>query len=354
MEECGLTKRDFLRLLGVGSIGFGFGVGIFDGIFQAGEGTQTVRGKSTRELLLLGTQNFKGFKFSEITPNKDFFTVQYSGEIPKADTKKFQLKVEGFVEKPFSISIEEIEKIPVRKEFVTLECISNPVGGPLIGNALWEGVPLRALIERAVPKKGAVDTVFYAEDGYSDSIPFGLSINEEVFLAFKMNGERLPREHGSPLRAVIPGIYGMKNVKWISKIEVVNYDYKGFWQKIGWSDEAVIPLKSQIRQPEEGKKIPRGNYVIGGFAFGGRHGISRVQVSIDGADWQEAEVRKPLSRWAWSLWRFDWKPRPKGPYAIRVRAFDREGKLQESPPLESVDTHIEGSKGIHSIKVKAE
>jgi len=354
MEECGLTKRDFLRLLGVGSIGFGFGVSIFDGILQAGEGTQTDKGKSTRELLLLGTQNFKGFKFKEITPNKDFFTVQYSGEKPKIDLKKFQLRVEGFVDRPYSMDLEEIEKLPLKREFVTLECISNTVGGPLIGNALWEGVPLKDLLERAVPKKGAVDTVFHAEDGYSDSIPLGLSLNQDVFLALKMNGERLQREHGAPLRAVIPGIYGMKNVKWLSKVEVVNYDYKGFWQKMGWSDEAVIPLKSQIRQPEEDKKIPPGNYVIGGFAFGGRHGVSRVQVSINGAPWRDAELKRPLSRWAWSLWRYDWKPRKKTSYTISVRAFDLKGKLQESPPLEALDIYAEGSKGIHSFKVKAD
>lgn len=178
----------------------------------------------------------------------------------------------------------------------------NPVGGDAIGNALWDGVTLRKIIEKAAPKKGLVKTVFYAEDGYVDSVPYPLSLTEDVFLAFRMNGEPLPSEHGFPLKTIMPGIYGMKNVKWLSKIELVNYDFKGYWEKRGWSDEAVIPIKSQILMPMDGDKIPLGNYVIGGIAFAGRHGISKVQVSLDGGkNWKDAETKEPLSRWSWLL-----------------------------------------------------
>jgi len=228
------------------------------------------------------------------------------------------------------------------------------VGGDSIGNALWEGVTLRKIIEKAVPKSGLVKTVFYADDGYTDSIPYPLSLSDDVFLAFKMNGENLPKVHGYPLRAIVPGIYGMKNVKWLSKIELVNFDFKGYWEKKGWSDDAIIPVKSQILMPMEGKKIQLGNYVIGGIAYGGRYGISKVQVSMDGGqNWQDADMKKPLSKWAWVLWSYQWKPTKEDKYSIRVRGFDQSGKVQESDALKGSlfrsRAFPDGAKGIHSV-----
>jgi hypothetical protein len=198
-----------------------------------------------------------------------------------------------------------------------------------------------------------VKTAFFAEDGYSDSIPYSLSLSDDVFLAFRMNGEPLPTKHGYPLRAVIPGIYGEKSVKWVSKIELVNYDFKGYWQKRAWSDTAVISVMSEILMPMEGKKIPFGNYVIGGVAFGGRHGISRVQVSLDDKkNWHDAQLKTPLSRWSWVLWRYDWSPLREGQYTITVRAFDEDGKVQESGSLfgSLLGSFPDGAIGLHSVK----
>ena len=240
-------------------------------------------------------------------------------------------------------------------EFVTLECIGNPVGGDAIGNALWEGVTLKKIIERSVPRKGVVKTVFYAEDGYSDSIPYSLSLSEDVFLAYKMNGAPLPRDHGYPLRAIVPGIYGMKHVKWLSRIDLVNYDFKGYWEEKGWSDEAIIPDKAQILMPMDGKTIPLGNYVIGGVAFAGRFGISRVQISLDDKKtWHDSELKPPLSKWSWTLWRYDWKPLKAGNYTISVRGIDRTGKIQESSSLlgKIFRSFPDGAKGLHSVNVK--
>ena len=196
---------------------------------------------------------------------------------------------------------------------------------------------------------------FYAEDGYTDSIPYSLARSEDVFLAFRMNGEPLPRQHGYPLRVVVPGIFGMKNVKWLSKIELVNYNFKGYWEKRGWSDEAVIPVMCEILMPMNGKSIPLGNYVIGGIAFGGRYGISRVQVSLDDkSTWHEAELKKPLSRWSWVLWRYDWRPTKAGEYTITVRGIDRSGNVQESPSLfgRLLRSFPNGAKGFHSVDVR--
>ncbi len=145
------------------------------------------------------------------------------------------------------------------------------------------------------------------------------------------------------------------HVKWLSKIELMNYDFKGYWEKRGWSDEAIIPVKSQILMPMNGKTIEPGNYVVGGIAFAGRHGISRVQVSFDSSKtWNEAELKPPLSKWTWTLWRYDWKPAREREYTISVRGIDRKGKVQESGSLfgKIIRTFPDGAEGYHSVDVK--
>jgi DMSO/TMAO reductase YedYZ molybdopterin-dependent catalytic subunit len=344
----GFERRDFLKGIGLGTLGLGFGVSVFPQIAQAAE-------VNVHELLMKGTVNFKGFMAKEITPNDEFYITSYSTDVPRVQYDDFSLRVEGLVEKPYALSMADLERMKDKTEFVTLECIGNPIGGDAIGNALWEGVTLRKVLELAVPKAGIKKTAFYALEGYTDSIPYDLSLSDDVFLAWRMNGEPLPHVHGYPLRAIVPGIYGMKHVKWLSKIELVNFDFKGYWEQRGWSDEAIIPVKSQILMPMDGKTIPVGNYVIGGVAFGGRHGISRVQVSVDGGDtWHDAEIKPPLSKWTWSLWRYDWKPEKEGSFTLKVRAFDREGKMQESSSLLGRvfgTTFPNGAKGIDSVDV---
>lgn len=347
------TRRDFLKSLGLGTIGLGFGVSVLDGMYQCIEAATE---EEKHALLMKGSVNFMGFMAKEITPNDKFYITTYSDTVPAIDPKAFRLRIEGLVEKPYTLSLKELEEMKDKTEFVTLECIGNPIGGDAISNALWDGVTLKRIIDRAVPRMGLVKTVFHADDGYTDSIPYSLSLSEDVFLAYRMNGEPLPKVHGYPLRVIVPGIYGMKHVKWLSKIELVNYDFKGYWEKEGWSDEAVIPVKAQILMPMDGKTVPVGNYVIGGVAFGGRFGISKVQVSLDGKrTWHDADLKTPLSKWAWTLWRYDWKPTKEGEYTITVRGFDRTGKVQESPSLfgRLFRSFPAGSKGLHSVSVKA-
>lgn len=309
--------------------------------------------EDAHKLLMKGTENFKGLMAKEITPNDEFYLTSYSDRIPRLDENTFRLTVEGLLEEPYSLSMKDIRGMKDKTEFVTLECIGNQLGGDAIGNALWEGVTLNKIIRKAKPRKGIVKTVFHAEDGYTDSIPFELSLSDDVFLAYRMNGEPLPQAHGFPLRAIVPGIYGMKNVKWISKIELVDHDYKGFWEKKGWSDEAVIPIKSQILMPMDGKTIPFGPYIVGGIAYAGRHGISGVQVSFDGGDtWENAEIKEPLSKWAWVLWRIDWTPPKEGSYTVTVRGIDRAGNVQEEDDSLFSRAYPDGVKGHHSVKVK--
>ena len=340
-----------MKRVGVGTLGLGFGLSIFDGVYQYAE---ALTEDQKHDLLMKGTVNFMGFKAKEITPNEEFYITNYSDKVPKINMETFGLRIEGLVEKPYTLTTKDLEGMKDKAEFVTLECIGNPVGGDAIGNALWEGVTLRKVIERGRPESNLIKTVFYAEDGYTDSIPYGVSLSDDVFLAFKMNGKDLPEIHGYPIRVIVPGIYGTKNVKWLSKIELVNFNFKGYWEKGEWSDEAVIPVMSEILMPMDGVAIPEENYVIGGIAFGGGRGISKVQVSTDdGKSWRDAELKPPLSKWAWSLWRYDWKPSTQGEFTLKVRGFDRSGKVQESPSLlgRITGTFPDGAKGIHSLSV---
>jgi len=344
-----MNRRDFFKGIGMGTVGLGLGLSSIEGMNHYAE---ALTEEEKHEMLMKGTVNFKGFMAKEITPNDEFYLTSYSSTVPAIDVKSFELKVEGSVDRPFSITMDELAAMKDKSEFVTLECIGNSVGGDAIGNALWEGVTLKNIIEKASPRKGIVKTVFYGEDGYSDSIPYELSLADDVFLAFRMNGEPLPREHGYPLRAIVPGIYGMKQVKWLSKIELVNFKYKGYWEKRGWSDEAVIPIKSQILMPMDNKNVPLGHYVVGGVAYAGRYGIGGVQVSFDNEKtWHDADMKEPLSRWAWVLWRYDWKPAEKGEYRITVRGIDKKGKVQEPGGLFST-SYPDGAKGYHSVDVK--
>lgn len=344
-------RRGFMRRIGTAALGLGFGVSVFDGIYQRAAGETKDSG---HDLLMRGTVNFKGFLAKEITPNDEFYITSYSSEVPRIDAEKFRLRIEGQVENPYQLSLKELESMQDKKEFVTLECIGNPVGGSAISNALWEGVTLRKIIEKAHPKPGIVKAAFFAEEGYTDSIPYGLALSPNVFLAYRMNEKPLPNVHGHPLRVIVPGIFGMKNVKWLSKIELTSHDFKGYWEKEGWSDSAVIPTMSEILMPMEGKEIPQGHYVIGGIAFAGKFGISRVEVSTDGGEtWHNAELKAPLSQWAWTLWRFDWVPTGKGSYTLKVRGIDRSGKVQESASLlgRITGSYPDGARGIHSMNV---
>lgn len=349
-----INRRDFIKTIGAGTAGLGLGGTALDGIYRYAEAATEVE---KHEQLMKGTVNFKGFYAKEITPNDEFYITSYSSKVPDISRDSFSLKIEGMVEKPYSLTMDEIEGMKDKTEFVTLECIGNSLGGDAISNALWEGVTLKKVIEKAAPKSGIVKTAFFAEDGYSDSIPYPLSLSDDVFLAFHMNGEPLPVKHGAPLRVIVPGIYGMKNVKWISRIELLDYDFKGFWEKRGWSDEAVIPIKSQILMPMNGNRIKPGGYVIGGIAFAGRHGISGVQVSLDDKEtWHDAELKPPLSKWAWTLWRYDWKPSEEKAYTITVRGIDSKGNIQDAGSLfgSLTGTYPDGARGYHSVRVRVE
>ncbi|MCX2727576.1 molybdopterin-dependent oxidoreductase [Thermomicrobium sp. 4228-Ro] len=287
-----------------------------------------------------------------LTPISDFYVVSKNLGDPDVSLASWRLEVRGQVQRQLVLDMAALRQRPATRQIVTLECISNDVWGPYISNGEWVGIPLRDILLEAGPIEPVVDVVFTAADGYSDSIPFSLALEPSVLLAYALNGEPLPREHGFPLRLVVPGIYGMKNVKWITGIELSPTDYRGFWQQRGWSDVAIVQIHSRIDTPRGGATVPVGREVfIGGIAFAGDRGIARIELSTDGGEsWREAEREQPLSPYSWVRWWTWWQPPAPGRYRLVVRAWDGQGNLQvedERPPLP------DGATGWHRITVEA-
>jgi DMSO/TMAO reductase YedYZ molybdopterin-dependent catalytic subunit len=289
----------------------------------------------------------------EVSPNDQFYIVSKNlVSDPTVDEKNWSLSVEGEVAHPYSLSYEQLKQMPLKEQYESLMCISNEVGGSLMNNAKWEGIPLVNLLEKAGVKDGVKKVVFYAADDYSDSITLAKAQEPTTMLALRMNDETLAQQHGFPARMLVPGIYGMKHVKWITKIRVGKEDYQGFWQQRGWSDPAPVRMTARIDTPLPDDKVhvQQATY-ISGVAFSGKQGISQVDISFDQGDtWQRATLKKPHSGLTWVLWQLPWTPEKAGTYTILARAIDLEGNVQSpevAPPLPS------GSSGYHSISVTA-
>jgi DMSO/TMAO reductase YedYZ molybdopterin-dependent catalytic subunit len=285
----------------------------------------------------------------EITPTKDFYEVSKNAFDPQVDSQRWRLEIGGLVDNPLSLAYDEIKSMPPVEQYATLACISNEVGGDLIGNALWRGVRLKDLLARAGLKQGVVDIVLRARDDYTDSIPLERAVNDATLLVYEMNGEPLTPTHGFPVRLLVPGIYGMKNVKWITRIEAVDYDLKGYWQRRGWDDRAEYKTMSRVDAPD---KTVTGETTVAGIAFAGDRGIAGVEVSADGGKtWEQAEVKQPLSPYTWVLWSKRWTPGQQGRHKLVARATDGRGVTQTSkyaPPAP------DGSSGYHSRAVDSE
>lgn len=230
-------------------------------------------------------------------------------------------------------------------------CISNQVGGGLMSNALWKGVPLRSLLEAVGPQPGITKVVLRAVDGYDDTIPVAKAMEPTTLVAYEMNGAPLPFIHGYPVRLIVPGLFGEKSVKWITRIELLAQDVKGFYEKQGWGPDFTIPTHSRFDGPDFSKPITlAGKILLKGVAFGGNRGISRVEVSFDdGNHWQDAKINTPGTRLTWALWSHDWKPERAGEYKLVVRATDGDGALQIK---EERWTAPHGATGYHKVTAR--
>ena len=287
----------------------------------------------------------------EITPTDRFYVVSKNppGFDPDVEADKWLLQVGGLVGQPARITYQQLRAMPSVEQLQTLECISNEVGGDLISNAKWKGVRLRDILARAGgPGAKAVKVAFHCADGYTESIPVGDAMNPTTVLAYEMNGEPLLKAHGFPARLLVPGLFGMKNPKWISRIEVVDYDFQGYWERSGWSDEAVVKTMSKATTLK--RTHPLGEIPVGGIAYAGDRGIKEVEYSVDaGKSWQKAEVKSPLGPFTWVLWAAVWTPGAAGEYTVKVRAKDGGGVLQA---VKETATLPDGASGYHTLRVR--
>lgn len=285
----------------------------------------------------------------EVTSARDFYYVSKNlvGD-PQITTDTWQLQITGLVNTPYSLSYAELLALPRVEQYHTLECISNDVGGNLISNALFTGVRLADVLNRAGVRTGASEMIFHAADGYSDSLHLSQALDPDALIVFLINGEALPEAHGFPARLLIPGVYGMKNGKWLVSLELGPGGYTGYWEQQGWTREARVKLMSQIDVPRDGDFLTPHATFVAGVAYAGNRGVARVDVSTDGGrTWEPAVLRRPLGNLTWVLWEHRWSPLP-GHYEIVVRAVDLQGLVQSSmylPPLPS------GASGYHAVNI---
>lgn len=287
----------------------------------------------------------------EVTSNDDFYVVDEEIIDPDIDAAAWRLDVGGLVRRPLTLSYQELLRLPAVERYQTLECISNQVGGNLISTAKWAGVPLPEVLDRAGVGRNAVEVVFRASGGYSDSLAIEQAMDPSTLIAVGMNDHVLPRAHGFPARVLSVGTYGMKNPKWLTGIEVVDRAYDGYWERRGWSRRAVVKTGSRVDTPAPGATV-QGPVDVAGIAFAGSRGISRVEVSTDGGhSWNLARLKRPLSGVTWRLWLYRWEAHGRGQAGVLVRAYDGRGIIQ-SKRLAS--PHPDGASGYDAITVRYE
>jgi DMSO/TMAO reductase YedYZ molybdopterin-dependent catalytic subunit len=285
-----------------------------------------------------------------ITPVDQFYVTSSHAE-PAVDIGKWSLTIDGLVEQPLRFDYDDIRKIEAYETTLTLECISNEIAGPLIGNANWRGARLRPLLDRARLKPSAKYAILYAAEGYTTGHTTERLLRENNFLAYGMNGEPLTRVHGFPLRILMPGKYGMKMPKWLTRIEFVDKEHLGYWEWMGWSNTGERQLQSVIDDPREGAQIEGQSFVITGWAITNDTGVGKVELSTDGGDtWSLCQIfSNPMPTQVWAFWRYVWANPPRGKHEIQGRATDTNGKLQTSSHS---NEWPDGATGYHTFKVE--
>lgn len=289
-----------------------------------------------------------------VVPNADFYRIDTRLSVPRLDAETWKLRVHGMVEREVTLSYADLLAMPLTDQIVTIACVSNEVGGRLVGNARWTGARLLAVLEMAGVQPAATQLVGRSFDGWTSGFPTAhlAGAGSEAMIVVAMNGEPLPPAHGFPARLIVPGLYGyVSATKWITEIELTTLEeFDAYWIPLGWAKEAPILTQSRIEVPRNGGRATAGPVEIAGVAWAPTRGISRVEVAIDGADpWHEAQLSVPLSTAAWVQWRVTLEV-AAGAHSVQVRATDGTGETQTSdrtPPAP------DGARGWHSIRFTA-
>lgn len=282
-----------------------------------------------------------------VTSRADHYIVDIDLENPMIGESGWRLDIDGAVNTPMSLSLADLQAMQTEERLNNLTCISNPVGGDLIGNSRWTGVPLDTLLDMAQPRPDAITLVAGSYDGFTDGIALDEIRGKDALIAFGMNGELLPRDHGFPARLLFPNHYGMRSVKWLTRLELKTKDEEGYWAQRGWDREAVTRTESRIDVPGNGDHVPS-RFVCAGIAWAGARGIQAVEVSADdGQSWQQAGLEEELGALSWRRWQIALEL-PPGAQKLTVRAIDGTGTRQDS---QQRSPHPSGASGYDRISV---
>ncbi|WP_375484101.1 molybdopterin-dependent oxidoreductase [uncultured Jatrophihabitans sp.] len=284
------------------------------------------------------------------TPNKQFYRIDTALTVPQIDPDSWHLRIHGLVDHPMTLSFKDLLARELEDHWVTLNCVSNEVGGQLVSNALFRGARLDALLREAGVQSGSDQLLMRSEDGMTIGAPTKAVMDgRAALLAVGMNGVALPVEHGFPVRVVVPGLYGyISACKWVVDIEATTFAaHQAYWVRGGWVKDAPIRIASRIDRPSFNEVLDAGEpYAIAGVAWDQHVGIAKVEVQIDGGPWLAARLAKVPSDDTWRQWVYAWTPEKSGRYTIKVRATDAHGRVQDAKVR---DTFPSGSSGLHSV-----
>ncbi len=289
---------------------------------------------------------------SYVTPNDSFYRIDTAfGRVPQVDPASWRLRITGMVDNPYELTFDEIQAMDLSDHVITLSCVSNEVGGNLVGNAVWTGVPLSVILDRAGVQPGATQVVGRSVDDWTAGFPTPVVYDgRNTVLAIGMNNEFLPTDHGFPARLVVAGLYGyVSAVKWLEEIHLTTWDgFDGYWVPRGWSKEGPMKTQSRIDVPSRGVRLTAGETTpIAGIAWAPTRGIQRVEVNIDDEGWRECQLGEALGDESWVQWHYAWTP-TEGRHRIQVRATDGDDFTQSS---REVSPRPNGAEGWHTVNI---
>lgn len=287
-----------------------------------------------------------------VTPNERFYRIDTALLVPRPNIDTWRLRVTGMVDRPFELTYDELLALPLHDQYVTIACVSNEVGGGLVGNALWRGVRLKELLDRAGIDPMATQIVGRSVDGFTAGFPtaWALADEREALVAVAMNGDPLPADHGFPARLIVPGLYGyVSATKWLSEIELTTLDaFDAYWVPLGWAKQAPILTQSRIDTPRGDRELASGTVPVAGVAWAPDRGVSAVEVQVDDGRWEAAELSDPISDATWVQFVYRWPATP-GQHTLRVRATDGDGVVQTE---ERTRPAPDGARGHHAVNVR--
>ncbi len=350
------SRRGFLVQAGALAVASSV-AGVLGRRLLEGGGTQpgapTIPGAAVKAAIPAGAELTTEGVSPLVVPNDQFYRIDTALITPSVDVGQWRLRIHGMVDREISLSYGDLAELPLFEQYVTIACVSNEVGGKLVGNAKWTGVRLRDVLAMAGVQAGATQLVGRAVDGWTAGMPteWVMDPAREPMIVLRMNDAPLPKNHGYPARLIVPGLYGyVSATKWLAELELTTLEaFDGYWVPLGWSKEGPILTQSRIDVPHDGQGVPPGRVAIAGVAWAPDRGVAKVEVAIDG-EWHDAQLTTPISKATWVQWLYAWDAAAAGSrdHVVEVRATDGSGQVQtadQSPPAP------DGARGHHTIRV---